>query len=101
MLTNLGHSVMEAADGTKALQLLDKSPFDVMMTDLALPGMSGDEIAARAVKQQPGLRIIFATGREPPQTRSGGLKGAVFLQKPYDERQIASALNAIISLPTN
>jgi FixJ family two-component response regulator len=69
------------------------------VTDLTLPGMSGDEIAARAVKRQPGLRIIFATGRELPQT--SGLTGAVFLQKPYDERQIASALNAIISRPTN
>lgn len=72
-----------------------------MVTDLALPGMSGDEIAARAVKQQPRLRVIFATGREPPQTRSGELKGAVFLQKPYDERQIASAINTVISLPAS
>lgn len=101
MLTNLGHSVMEAANATKALEMLDKSLFDVMVTDLALPGMSGDEIAARAVKQQPRLRVIFATGREPPQTRSGELKGAVFLQKPYDERQIASAINTVISLPAS
>jgi PAS domain S-box-containing protein len=99
MLTNLGHLVTEAADGTKALSLLDKSLFDVMVTDLALPGMSGEEIAASAVKQQPGLRVIFATGYEPAQTIGGGLKGAVFLQKPYDEGQIANAINTVISIP--
>jgi CheY-like chemotaxis protein len=99
MLANLGHSVMEAADGAKALELLGKNFFDVSVTDLALPGMSGEEIAARAVKQQPGLQIIFATGREPPRSNNGGLKKAVLLQKPYAEQQIASALNAVSSSP--
>jgi hypothetical protein len=42
MLTNLEHSVMEAADGAKALELLGKSLFDVIVTDLAL-GMSGED----------------------------------------------------------
>jgi FixJ family two-component response regulator len=61
--------------------------------------MRGDEIASRAVKRQPGLRVIFATGYEaPPRTvYQDGLHNAVLLQKPYDEQQIATALKAATS----
>jgi CheY-like chemotaxis protein len=99
MLTNLGHSVAEAASGTRALELLDKSVFDVIVTDLALPGMSGEEIAIRAIRQQPGLRIIFATGYEAPlkAARQDGLQGAVILRKPYNEQAIATALETATS----
>jgi PAS domain S-box-containing protein len=99
MLETLGHSVTEAANGKEALKLLDRSRFDVIVTDLALPDMSGDAIASRAVAQQPGLSVIFATGYEiPPATaRRDGLERAVILQKPYDERQIAAALKSAVS----
>ena len=99
MLEDLGHSVTEAANGNNALELLDKSRFDVIVTDLALPDMRGDEIASRAVKQQPGLRVIFATGYEAPPriVYQDGLHNAVLLQKPYDEQQIATALKAATS----
>jgi PAS domain S-box-containing protein len=101
MLSNLGHSVAEAANGAQALELLDKRVFDIIVTDLALPGMSGEDLAARAVDQQPGLRVIFATGLEvPPQAaRHGALRGAVLLQKPYNEQNIADAIEAVIETP--
>ena len=100
MLTHLGHSVTEAADGNEALELLDKNLFDLLVTDLSLPDVPGDEIAARAVKQQPKLRVIFATGYgTPPSTaRAYGLNDAVMLRKPYDAQQIATALKTAISL---
>ena len=100
MLMNLGHSVTEAANGAKALEMLDRNVFDVIVTDLALPGMSGEEIAERAVERQPGLRVVFATGYEcPPMAARDGLQGAVTLQKPYDEQGIATALRTAMSSP--
>ena len=101
MLASLGHSVVEAANGRTALDLLDKGLFDVIMTDLALPDMSGEEVAVRAVKQQPGLRVIFATGYAslPSTARRDGLQGAVMLQKPYTEQHIAAALRTAIPYP--
>ena len=96
MLTELGHLVTEAENGTQALDLLDKGVFDVMVTDLVLPGMSGEEAAAQAVKQQPGLRVIFATGygQLSSAARQNGLQGAVVLQKPYDQHNMEAALRA-------
>jgi CheY-like chemotaxis protein len=99
MLTELGHSVTEAENGTQALALLDKGVFDVIVTDLVLPGMSGEEIAAHAIKQQPGLRVIFATGygRLSSSARQNGLQGAVVLQKPYDQQNMETALRTATS----
>ena len=96
MLANLGHSVAEAANAAQALDLLDQRAFDVLMTDLALPGLGGEELAARAIGQQPDLRVVFASGYEaiPNRADQEKLAGAVLLRKPYDERSVADALNA-------
>jgi CheY-like chemotaxis protein len=99
MLSHLGHSVTEAATGQEALELLDNSRFDLIVTDLSLPDISGEQVAARAVKQQPGLRVIFATGYDtlPGTARAHGLDRAVMLQKPYGAQQVATALKTAIS----
>ena len=96
MLSNLGHSVAEAANAAQALDLLDQRAFDVLVTDLALPGLGGDELAVRAVGQQPGLGVVFASGYDalPNRAAREGLTAAVLLRKPYDERAVAYALNA-------
>ncbi len=94
MLENLGHSVEEAGDAPAALERLDKGVFDVLVTDVKLPGMSGEDLAASAAQRRPGLGVVFATGYQmaPNAGRHAGLQGAVVLQKPYDERSIGSAL---------
>ncbi len=98
MLANLGHSVTEAADAAQALERLDQNAFDILMTDLTLPGMGGDELAARAVRRQPELRTIFASGYETlPNASTRELTSAVLLRKPYDEQHIADALKAALT----
>jgi len=98
MLSNLGHSVEEAADAREACGLLDQHTFDVVMTDLVLPDLTGDELASRAIRQQPSIRIVFASGYEKIPAR-GELTEVVWLQKPYDEQSIAAALNKAMSSP--
>jgi PAS domain S-box-containing protein len=95
MLMDLGHAVTEADDGKAALSLLAQGRFDVMLTDLSLPGMPGDELAAAAIRDHPGLAIIFASGYDRLPSREEGLKDALLLQKPYDEGALADALKAI------
>ena len=58
MLLDLGHSVTEAQSGTNALKLLvSDSPFDVVVTDYAMPGMNGFELAQRG--EACGFRYGF------------------------------------------
>ena len=64
-----------------------------------LPRLRGDELAARAVRLHPDLRVIFASGYEALRKGGGAeeLAHAVLLRKPYDERSIAEALSATIA----
>ncbi|MGN6807031.1 MAG: response regulator [Trinickia sp.] len=96
MLSYLGYAVTEAADATQALVLLGKHTFDVIVTDIALPDLSGDELAMRAVALQPGLRVIFASGYDelPDGRKPEALAGATMLRKPYDRQQMEALLDA-------
>ncbi|WP_442807520.1 response regulator [Trinickia soli] len=96
MLSYLGHTVTEAGDASDALRLLSEQAFDVIVTDIALPDLSGDELAMRALALQPGLRVIFATGYDalPDDSDHQALAGAMLLRKPYNKERIEDALNA-------
>jgi PAS domain S-box-containing protein len=99
ILEKLGHAVAEAANATQALDLLKKGTFDVIIADVSLPGMRGDELAARAISLQPQLRVIFATGYGlPPTGAQDALRRAVTLQKPYGEHNIVDALKTATSV---
>ena len=100
MLIGLGHSVVEAANGTDALAMLAEQPVDVLLTDLGLPGIPGDELAVAARRHKPDLRIIFASGHDavPAAKQNPALTDAVFLRKPYDEGNLAEALKSVGAL---
>jgi len=94
LLQGFGHEVTEAANGAEALEQVAGRPFDVLVTDLALPGMHGSELARLAVKGQPQLKIVIATGYEaPPEGDPQAIAGAVYLRKPYDDEALARALS--------
>ncbi|HEV3105126.1 MAG TPA: response regulator [Trinickia sp.] len=99
MITCLGHVVIEACDATNALKLLGKQAFDIIVTDIALPDLSGDELAMRAVAMQPGLRVIFASGYDalPDENKSAALAGAMLLRKPYKREHMEQTLNAALA----
>ncbi|MFS2028162.1 PAS domain-containing protein [Massilia sp. CT11-137] len=87
LLRHLGHEVLEAVDAEQALALIS-SGSDVLITDVLLPGMSGDLLAAQARTLAPGIRIVFATG----QGEVNNWPDAVVLRKPYDLAALTAAL---------
>jgi CheY-like chemotaxis protein len=95
MLMDLGHDVTEVEDAPAALALLENAHFDVLLTDLSLPGMAGDALAAQAVRRQPGLGVIFTSGYDRLPDRDEAPQGAMLVQKPYDESVLADALRAV------
>ena len=98
LLLGLGYVVTEAGSGTEALDKLETQEFDVLVTDLSIPDMSGSELAARALSRRPHLPIVFATGYDPNET-TDKIPGAVFLRKPYDEGSLKAALDTALKVP--
>src|SRR5690606_36072005 len=83
MLEDLGHEVVSASSGAEALRLADSTRFDVVVTDHAMPRMTGTQLATALRSRQPGLPIILATGYAelPP----GSDIGLPRLSKPFSQ----------------
>ena len=96
MLLDLGHSVTEAQSGPHALKLLESdAPFDIVVTDYAMPVMNGFELAQRIKERNPKLPIVLATGyAELPPDRSIEFG---HLSKPYSSKDLAAALEKAVS----
>lgn len=64
VLEDLGYKVIEAADATSAMAILNDpaTPLDLLMTDVGLPDMSGQELAGKAREIRPLLPVLFASG---------------------------------------
>jgi PAS domain S-box-containing protein len=88
LLQLLGHVVFAAGDAATALALLAEHAVDIMLTDISLPDMSGEVLAARARATLPQLRIIYASGQHP----SAALERAQLLLKPYSLDKLIRAL---------
>jgi PAS domain S-box-containing protein len=98
MLMDLGHSVTEAHSGAYALKLLEaEPPFDVVVTDYAMPGMNGHDLALRIQQINPGLPVILATGYAELPSQSA--REFHRLPKPYTQAELAAALDAAMKRP--
>ena len=90
MLQELGYTVMQAASGSQALDMLDANPgFDVMVTDIRMPGMSGLELSDVAADRYAELKIILISGYFLPQVINRR-----FLQKPFRTHDLDEAIRA-------
>jgi PAS domain S-box-containing protein len=95
MLEDLGHAVLEAASGREALDLLRRSnTVDLVITDQAMPGMSGVELAAAVRAEWPQLPVLLATGYAelPPGTDIDLPK----LNKPFLQDTLARAMTDVM-----
>jgi signal transduction histidine kinase/DNA-binding response OmpR family regulator len=92
MLEQLGHRVAEAEDAQTALHILEASSgkTELLITDLGLTGLSGQELIERVRKLHPGIRIIVASGYELPDEMSAG--GIVHLGKPFQLNDLRGAV---------
>jgi PAS domain S-box-containing protein len=91
MLEDLGHTVLEATSGKDALEIIRrKGGIDLVITDQAMPLMTGSELAIAIRAEKPDLPIILATGyAELPPGADGGLPR---LSKPFRQHQLADAI---------
>lgn len=96
MLAALGFEVERVADASAALALLGKQSFDLLISDIVMPGMSGIELAREVRRRFPGLPVLLASGYSEGIT-DADQAGAVILAKPYSAAELAAAVAGCLS----
>ena len=99
MLTMLGYRVTPASSGEEAETLPADPSFDLLLTDLLLPGMHGGEIARRLRQRWPRLKVIVMSGYAEDEAVRQGLsqEGTHFLQKPFTLEVLARELGSALA----
>ena len=97
-LERAGYEVESCPDGETAVEALDR-PFDVLLTDIVMPGIDGIEVARIAASRQPGLRIMFITGFAAVALSAGDRApaGAKVLSKPVHLREIVAEVERMVA----
>ena len=99
-LSNAGHDVEEAANGTVAIERLQDSQFDVVLTDLRMGGADGMDVLRTSSKVQPHAAVILMTAFGSIHTAVEAMKiGAVdFVQKPFEIEEMELKIDKAIEL---
>jgi DNA-binding response OmpR family regulator len=98
-LATQGYRVTEATDGEAALERLSKpeQPFDLLITDLAMPRMDGRELAERAAQVRPGLPVLLMSGHPDEVTRRVLVEAdRPYLQKPFTAEELMSRVEEML-----
>jgi len=99
-LKSKGYSVMEAPDGIQGMKVAESfdGKIDILITDVAMPGMSGHELAKRVAASRPGIKILFLSGyTEDAIIHEGVLDpGTAFLQKPFTLQALARKVREVL-----
>lgn len=99
-LEGLGYHVVSAENGEEALAkvLEEELPFDILITDVVMPGMDGERLVQEILKIKPGLPIIITSGYTDTMmsTQDFYEKGFPFLHKPYNLHQLTTKIREVL-----
>ena len=99
-LREYGYTVLEARGGEEALAIFEdeEDGIDLVVTDVAMPGMGGRELAQRLRERSPELPILFISGYTGDDVVERGLlaAGAPFLSKPFAPEALAAAVRRLL-----
>lgn len=94
-LEELGYEAAEAASGEEALRRIDREDFSVVLLDLHMPGMSGQEVA-RKLRGRDGLRVVFLTAAQAHEIGDVLRDGArYYLPKGARKEQLSLLLQSL------
>jgi CheY-like chemotaxis protein len=102
VLQGSGHTVTGVQDGGRALELLKGTKFDLVITDIWMPGSSGTDVIREGRKRSPKTRFLAITGGNPnvsgpqdPLRREDYGADAVLL-KPFEKAELLSAVSLVL-----
>ncbi len=94
-----GHDVATVDDGVQALEALKKEAFQLLVTDIVMPGLDGIALALRVGRDYPDLPILLMTGYSAERQRAHNLDRLAirFILKPFTLQQICDAVEETLS----
>jgi CheY-like chemotaxis protein len=106
LLGSLGYACHTAPDGIRGLACFAEGGWDLVLTDLAMPGMTGWEVASAIRQQSPTTPIVLLTGLVNPEVlRHAGTQGLPVVAKPFRleilKDVMATALRTSVSVPAS
>lgn len=94
-LENRGHRVTLVEDGLEALGALGEADYDLLLTDIVMPGMDGIALALKVARERPDLRILLMSGYAAERQRAYNLDELIHrvIPKPFTLREICDAVD--------
>jgi CheY-like chemotaxis protein len=101
LLKDLGHHVIEASGGQEVLALLARTPdcCNLLITDYAMPHVSGAEVIRQARDLNPGLRAMIITGYADEGSISRRPEDVLVLAKPFTPEQLKTVMRNALAEP--
>jgi CheY-like chemotaxis protein len=89
LISDIGHIVETANSAADALERINTTDFDLVLTDITMPVVSGEDLAREIKTRKPQLRVVLVSGRHVPSQGEGALE---FLAKPFSLEQLKLAI---------
>ena len=101
VLSSKGYAVITAGNGEEALRKLNEEKYDVVYTDVRMPGMSGLEVAEQVKARKPWTPVVIITGygTEAAEARAKAAGVSSFLHKPLSPEMIEDSARAALATP--
>jgi DNA-binding response OmpR family regulator len=96
-----GHEVSVAGDGLAALDALEAGNFDLLLTDIVMPGMDGIALALKASRDRPDMKILMMSGYAHERQRAHNLEALIHrvLTKPFSLEEVCKAVEEALGSP--
>ncbi|MGE3303099.1 MAG: cell cycle two-component system response regulator CpdR [Hyphomonadaceae bacterium] len=98
-LGRAGHDVEAYPDGDTAWEALERGSYDLLLTDIVMPGLDGIELARRAADVDPAMKIVFITGFAAVALSQGSPapRDAKVLSKPFHLKDLVAEVERVMA----
>ncbi|WP_435641201.1 response regulator [Micavibrio aeruginosavorus] len=97
-LEKAGHAVTLCENGMTALQTIESDPaYDLLLSDIVMPGIDGIELSRKAVAVVPTLKVMFITGFAAVAAENGAENDAKILSKPFHLKDLVDQVGQLLA----
>ncbi|WP_419903687.1 response regulator [Kiloniella sp.] len=99
-LTHRKHEVKAVGDGMQALEALGEDKYDLLITDIVMPGLDGIGLSLKVAKDAPDMPVLLMTGYSAEKQRAHNLEELIFkvVTKPFSLQEICSAAEEALAV---